>query len=103
MSITKILNIENLKNTDLFSIRRFIFLFTIYSLISIWLANSVAKKDKEIMDLSQEVKLFKSEYVTTKTILMAESKRSVLLDKAQDFDFFSSSEPLTIINFDNED
>ena len=72
-------------------------------MISIWLANSVANKDKELMDLSQEVKLLKSEYVTTKTILMSESKRSSLLEKAAGFYFFSSSKPLTTIHFNNED
>ena len=103
MNIKKILNIENLKNTDFFNIRRFIIVFTTYSLISIWLANSVSNKDKELMDLSQEVKILKSEYVATKTILMSESKRSYLLQKAEALDFFSSQKPLTSIQFYDED
>jgi len=102
MNIKKALNIENLKNTDFFNIRRFIIVFTTYSLISIWLANSVANKDKELMHLSQELKILKSEYVATKTILMSESKRSYLLEKAESFDFFSSEKALTTINFYNE-
>ena len=102
MSVKKLLNIENLKNTDFFNIRRFIFVFTTYSLISIWLSNSVANKDKELMDLSQEVKLLKSEYVTTKTILMSESKRSSLLEKAEGLYFFSSQKPLITIHFNDE-
>ena len=103
MNIKKILNIENLKNTDFFNIRRFIIVFTTYSFISIWLANSVSNKDKELMDLSQEVKILKSEYVATKTILMSESKRSYLLQKAEALDFFSSQKPLTSIQFYDED
>ena len=103
MNIKKVLNIENLKNTDFFNIRRFIIVFTTYSLISIWLANSVSNKDKELMDLSQEVKILKSEYVATKTILMSESKRSYLLQKAEALDFFSSQKPLTSIQFYDED
>ena len=102
MSFKKILNIENLKNTDFFNIRRFIIVFTTYSLISIWLANSVSNKDKELMDLSQEVKILKSEYVATKTILMSESKRSYLLQKAEVFGFFLSPKPLTTIHFYDE-
>ena len=102
MSVKKLLNIENLKNTDFFNIRRFIFVFTTYSLISIWLSNSVANKDKELMDLSQQVKLLKSEYVTTKTILMSESKRSSLLEKAEGLYFFSSQKPLITIHFNDE-
>ena len=103
MNVKKILNIENLKNTDFFNIRRFIIVFTTYSLISIWLANSIANKDKELMDLSQQVKVLKSEYVSTKTILMSASKRSYLLEKAEAFDFFSSQTPLTTIHFYDED
>jgi len=103
MNIKKVLNIENLKNTDFFNIRRFIIVFTTYSLISIWLANSVTNKDKELMHLSQEVKILKSEYVGTKTILMSESRRSYLLEKAESFDFFSSQKPLTTIHFHDED
>ena len=57
MNIKKALNIENLKNTDFFNIRRFVIVFTTFSLISIWLANSVASKDKELMHLSQELKI----------------------------------------------
>lgn len=102
MSIKKVLNIDNLKNTDFFNIRRFIFLFTVYSFISIWLANSVSNKDKKLTELSEEVKLLKSEYVTTKTFLMSTSKRSHLLEKAKTFNFFSSTKPITIIHFKHE-
>ena len=97
MGIKKLFNIENLKNTDFFNIRRFVVLFIVFSLISICSADLVVNKDKKINQLYQEIKVLKSEYVSTKTILMTKSKRSYLLEKAEKFDFFPSQKPLTTI------
>ena len=97
MGIKKLFNIEKLKNTDFFNIRRFVFLFLLFSLISISSADLAANQDKKINQLSHEVKVLKSKYVSTKTILMTKSKRSYLLKKAEKFNFFSSEKPLTTI------
>ena len=97
MGVKKLFNIENLKNTDFFNIRRFVVLFLLFSLISISSADLVENKDKKINQLSQEIKVLKSEYISTKTILMTKSKRSYLLEKAEKFDFFPSQKPLTTI------
>ena len=102
MGISSLLNIKNLKNKDLFDIRSFIVAFSIYSIISIWSADSVYKKAIIIKDLKDEVKLLKSEYVYKKTILMTRSRRSYLLKKAEIFGFSQSMTPLMTIYLKNE-
>ena len=102
MAIKGLLSIENLKNPDFFNIRRFVFLFVLYSLISIWSANSVSKKDQKINELSKKLQTVKSEYVAVKTLLMHENKRSNLLRKAKNFNFLPSSKPITTIKLEYE-
>jgi len=102
MGIGSLLNIKSFKNKDLFDIRSFIIVFSIYSIISIWSADSVYKKAIIIKDLKDEVKLLKSEYVYKKTILMTRSRRSYLLKKAETFGFSQSMKPLTTIYLEDE-
>ena len=84
------------KNTDLFNIRSFIIVFVTYSLIMIWLASLSVNNDKKISLLVEKVKVLKSEYILSKTLLMNNTKHSVLLEKAKEFEFYSSDKPITI-------
>ena len=102
MNIKQLFNIKNLKNKDLLDIRPFVIVFSIYSLISIWSADAVFNKQKKLKGLLKEVKILKTEYVSTRTILMSRSKRSYLLKKAQSFEFIQPTKPLTIISLKNE-
>jgi len=91
-----------LKNTGLFNIRAFVILFTIYSFISVWLANVSTNKDVRISDLTENLKIIKSEYVTNKTTLMNLSKRSNLIQKANSLGFYSAEEPIITIHINHE-
>ena len=98
----KLNKIQLFKNTDLFNIRSFIMLFAIYSFISVWLANVSTNKDLRLGHLIEKLKIIKSEYVTNKTTLMNLSKRSNLVEKANQFDFFLANEPIIIIQLEHE-
>ncbi len=97
MDIIKLLNIEKLKHTDLFRIRSFIVLFSIYSVISIWSADAVYQRAIKIKKLKDEVKLLKAEYVHVKSVLMYRTKQSQLLEQAEKFGFKQSHHPVKVI------
>tara|TARA_B100000965_G_C19476286_1_gene706424 strand:- start:614 stop:925 length:312 start_codon:yes stop_codon:yes gene_type:complete len=102
MSITKFLNIEKLKNKDLFDIKSFVVLFSIYSLISIACADIVYQQDREIKTLREDLKEFKAQYISVKTQLMSETKESALLTKAELLGFMQPSKPTKIIYYNDE-
>ena len=97
MSITKLFNIEKLKNKDLFDIRSFVVVFSIYSIISIACADAVYNNAAEIKQLRQEVKVLKASYISKRTTLMHERKESKLLRKAEFLGFSPSINPPQII------
>ncbi len=101
--IKKIKSLSIFRNKDLFDIRSFVIVFTIYSLISIWLAHASARKDEKINFLLDNVKLLKSEYIHSRTVLMNQTKQSNLLEKGELFGFYPPSKPITIINLEHED
>ena len=102
MSIKKLLSISNIKNKDLFDIRSFVLVFSIYSIISISCADRVYNQSLEIKILRQDLKVLKARYISTRTALMNERKESKLLEKAELFGFFPASNPPKIINLNNE-
>ena len=102
MNIKKLLNIEHLKNKDLFDIRSFVGVFTLYSIISISCSNLVYNQARDIKSLNQEVKVLKAKYISVKTILMNEKKESKLLKKAEFFGFYPPKNPSKIIYVSNE-
>tara|TARA_B000000475_G_C15889383_1_gene403828 strand:- start:130 stop:459 length:330 start_codon:yes stop_codon:yes gene_type:complete len=102
MSIAKFLNIEKLKNKDLFDIKSFVIVFSIYSLISIACADIVYQKDRRIKNLREDLKEFKAQYISVKTQLMSETKESALLTKAELLGFMQSSQPTKIIYYNDE-
>ena len=99
--MNNIFNILNFKKTeffkDLFDIKSFVILFTLFSFISIWSSEMVYNKTKKIKDLNKELENLKSEYISTRTILMSQSKRSYLLEKAQVFGLVECDNPPTVI------
>ena len=103
MNFRNILNKKILQKTGLFDIRAFVLVFTIYSLISIWSANSIMKQDKEMNTLFNEIKVLKSKYVYTKTILMNKRKYSNLLQKGSEFNFLNPDKPIENIYLQYED
>ena len=102
MNFSKFLNIENLKNKDLFDIKSFVTVFAVYSLISIVCADIVYQKDIKIKKSREEVKALKAQYISIKTQLMSVSKESQLLQKAELFGFVAPTQPTKIINFNYE-
>lgn len=102
MDIKQLLNIKNLKNKDLFDIRSFVIVFSVYSLVSICSADVVYNKDRKIKNLRTKVETLKSEYVFVRTRLMSQSKESYLLKKGFDFGFSHSEKPAKIIYSGNE-
>ena len=100
--IQKLRKFQFLKNTGLFNIRAFVILFSIYSFISVWLANVSTNKDLRLSSLTENLKIIKSEYVTNKTTLMNLSKRSNLIERANSFGFYSADEPIIIIQLNHE-
>lgn len=101
--IRQIDNLNIFQNKELFDIRSFVIVFTIYSLISIWLAHASYSKDQKISYLLNQANVLKSEYVLSKTILMTTTKQSNLLKRGESFGFFSPSKPVTTISFKYED
>tara|TARA_B100000427_G_C15328937_1_gene515922 strand:+ start:74 stop:385 length:312 start_codon:yes stop_codon:yes gene_type:complete len=97
MNIRNIISKKILENTGLFDIRAFVLFFTIYSLISIWSANSMMEQDKKLDNLLNEIKVLKYQYVSTKTTLMNKSKYSNLLKKGLDFNFSQPNQPIQTI------
>lgn len=57
----------------------------------------VYNRTKKIKDLNKELENLKSEYISTRTILMSQSKRSYLLEKAQVFGLVECDNPPTVI------
>tara|TARA_B100000902_G_scaffold385273_1_gene426423 strand:- start:437 stop:760 length:324 start_codon:yes stop_codon:yes gene_type:complete len=106
MEFSKLINTKKLKNNDLFrdlfDVRSFVILFTIFSIISISCADLVYNKTSQIESLNKELQNLKSEYVATKTILMMKSKKSHLIDKAEKYGLFESKKPVKIIYLKNE-
>ena len=99
--MNKLFNISNFKRTeffkDLFDIKSFVILFALFSFLSIWSSEMVYNKTKKIKDLNKELENLKSEYISTRTILMSQSKRSYLLEKAQVFGLVECDNPPTVI------
>ena len=106
LSIQKIFNFNNLQKDglfkDLFDIKSFVIVFTIFSLISIWSSDLVYNKTKKIKYLNKELEKLKAEYVSTKTILMSKSKKSVLLQKGSQFGLSESKNPVKIMYLEYE-
>ena len=106
LSIQKIFNFNNLQKDglfkDLFDIKSFVIVFTIFSLISIWSSDLVYNKTKKIKYLNKELENLKAEYVSTKTILMSKSKKSVLLQKGLQFGLSESEKPVKIMYLEYE-
>ncbi len=100
--LKKIKQNQFFKNSGLLNIRSFIFLFTIYSLISVWLSSISSDKDKKINYLREKSKKVKTEYISKRATLINLTNRTNLLDKAAEFDFFSPSEPITVIKLNDE-
>ena len=102
MIIKKLKKLKGFNNRDLFDIKSFVIVFTIYSLISIWLANASVKKDKTLNSMIEKVEVLKSEYVISKTKIMSQTKYSKLLEKANSFEFYSPDKPITILSLEYE-
>ena len=100
--LKKIKQNQFFKNSGLLNIRSFILLFTIYSLISVWLSSISSDKDKKINYLREISKKVKTEYISKRATLINLTNRTNLLDKAAEFDFFSPSEPITVIKLNDE-
>ena len=97
MSITKLLNIRQIKNQDFFDIRSFVLVFSIYSIVSISCADKVYNQSVKIKILRQDLKYLKARYISTRTVLMNERKASKLLKKAEVFGFLPASNPSKVI------
>ena len=91
------------RNRDLFDIKSFVFVFTTYSLISIWFSHMSTKQDEKIYLKQEQVKLLKAEYVISKTVLMETTKHSTLLNQAKRIHLYPPEKPLTIINLKYEE
>ena len=102
MILKDLLNINNLKNKDIFNIRSFIIVFSIYSLISIWSSDTIYTNSLEIQTLREKYKNIKQEYIDTRTILMTISRESYLLEKAEGFGLIKSTYPPHIIYLSDE-
>ncbi len=98
MIFKDLLNITNLKNKDIFNIRSFIIVFSIYSLISVWSSDTIYTNSRHIQSLREKHKNIKQEYIDTRTFLMTISRESVLLDKADSFGLIKSNYPPNIIH-----
>lgn len=96
-----IFNVLNFKKTDffkdLFDIKSFVILFALFSFISIWSSEMVYNRTKKIKELNKELENLKAEYISIRTILMSQSKRSYLLEKAQVFGLVECDNPPTVI------
>ena len=103
MDFKKVFNIKNIRNQDLFDIRSFVIVFSVYSFISIGCSDIVYNKDREIKNLLKKVKVLKAEYVSVRTILMTKSKNSTILKKAESFGFQQSKNPSKIMYLNYED
>ncbi len=88
---------------DLFDIKSFVIVFAVFSFISISSADMVYNKTRKIKNLNKKLESLKAEYVSTRTMLMTKSKRSVLLKKAEAFGLIESNKPVKTIYFKNED
>ncbi|MBF25668.1 MAG: hypothetical protein CMP49_04030 [Flavobacteriales bacterium] len=106
MVLSKLINNTQFKSNDLFrdlfDVRAFVILFTVFSIISISCANRVYNKTSTIESLKRELQNLKSEYVSTKTILMMKSKRSHLIEQAEVYGLIESNQPLQIIYLEDE-
>tara|TARA_B100001250_G_scaffold414621_1_gene454776 strand:- start:11882 stop:12190 length:309 start_codon:yes stop_codon:yes gene_type:complete len=99
--MNKLFNSSGFKNTDffkdLFDIKSFVILFTLFSFISIWSSEVVYNRTKQIQNLSKELEQLKAEYIFTRGLLMNQSKRSYLLNKAYFFGLVESDNPPHVI------
>ena len=93
-------NIRSIINKEFLDIRSFIIVFSLYSMISIGFAYHIEKLDRQLNNLSQEVKVLKVNYVNCKTSLMSLNKHSALLEKGEFFDLYPSNVPVKIIEFE---
>ena len=103
MSLRSFLNTNRLQHKDLFDIRSFVLVFSIYSLISIWFSDTVYNNARTLKNLKQDAKIIKSEYVSTRTRLMTIKKQSYLLQKANNFGLHPSEKLLTTFYLIYED
>ena len=81
-------SILSIKNKDFFAIRSFVFVFALYSIISIGFTYHIENQDRRLSQLSDEVKVLKVRYVNYKTHLMSLTKQSFLLKKAESFQLY---------------
>tara|TARA_Y100001968_G_C19421822_1_gene752158 strand:+ start:1259 stop:1567 length:309 start_codon:yes stop_codon:yes gene_type:complete len=99
--MNKLFNSSGFKNADffkdLFDIKSFVILFTLFSFISIWSSEVVYNRTKQIQNLSKELEQLKAEYIFTRGLLMNQSKRSYLLNKAYSFGLVESDNPPHVI------
>tara|TARA_Y100000994_G_scaffold17382_3_gene12946 strand:+ start:1633 stop:1956 length:324 start_codon:yes stop_codon:yes gene_type:complete len=107
MRINKLFNIPNFRDNDffkdLFDIKSFVIVFTLFSFISIWSSEMVYNRTKKIKHLNTDLKNLKAEYISTRTILMTKSKRSSLIKKAYSFGLIESENPPKVIYVKHED
>ena len=100
--MNRVFNKSNLQKKDffkdLFDIKSFVILFTVFSFISIWSSEVVYKRTKELKKLNKDLEQLKSEYIFTRSVLMKQSKRSHLLNKANSFGLVESNNPPHIIS-----
>lgn len=102
MDVKDYLNIKHLKNTELLQIKPFVIGFTCFSLVSIWASDTSYSNLKQIKKLKEDSKTLKSLHVNNRTSVMTLTQRSHLLKKAQSFNLFPSSQPVTHIDVDYE-
>ena len=107
MRINKLFNIPNFRDNDffkdLFDIKSFVIVFTLFSFISIWSSEMVYNRTKKIKHLNTDLKNLKAQYISTRTILMTKSKRSSLIKKAYSFGLIESENPPKVIYVKHED
>ena len=107
MRMNKLFHIPNFRDNDffkdLFDIKSFVIVFTLFSFISIWSSEMVYNRTKNIKHLNTDLENLKAEYISTRTILMTKSKRSSLIKKAYSFGLIESDNPPKVIYVKHED
>ena len=105
--MNKLFHIPNFRDNDffkdLFDIKSFVIVFTLFSFISIWSSEMVYNRTKKIKHLNTDLENLKAEYISTRTILMTKSKRSSLIKKAYYFGLIESENPPKVIYVKHED
>jgi len=105
--MNKLFHMPNFRDNDffkdLFDIKSFVIVFTLFSFISIWSSEMVYNRTKNIKHLNTDLENLKAEYISTRTILMTKSKRSSLIKKAYSFGLIESDNPPKVIYIQHED